>query len=32
MSGRLSRNKAILLVCDIQDKFSPKVYGNFGAI
>jgi predicted N-formylglutamate amidohydrolase len=32
MTGRLSRNKALLLVCDIQDKFAPKSYGNLGVV
>lgn len=29
---RLLREKCILLVCDIQDKFVPKVYGRDGVI
>ena len=27
---RLDRNNTILMVCDIQDKFTPLVYGKDG--
>ena len=28
----LDREKSILLVCDIQEKFVPKVYGKEGVL
>ena len=32
MARRLLRNEAILMVCDIQKKFTPLVYGREGAL
>ena len=29
---RLDRDNAILMVCDIQDKFTPLLYGKDGLI
>lgn len=29
---RLFRDKTILMVCDIQDKFVPRVYGKEGVM
>ncbi len=32
MLSRLSRSKALLLVCDIQENFVPKTYCHEGAL
>ena len=32
IAHRLLRNKAILMVCDIQNKFTPLVYGREGVL